>query len=62
MGNELIRSSRALVNDDSFREKAGKQIAIVGTAGLGVWALAGLLPFITTPMILVAMVLVGVFM
>lgn len=64
MSNDLVRTGRkALMTSDSdLREKAGKGLVVTGIGGLGLWFLAGMLPFITLPMLLVFAVVAGLFL
>ena len=46
----------------STREKTGGTVAVVGIGGLGLSALAAMLPFVSLPMLLIFMVIAGVVM
>lgn len=46
----------------STREKAGGTVAVVGIGGLGLMAVAAMLPFVSLPMLLVFMVVAGIVM
>ena len=62
MSNIVKAGQKAVLKSDSGSGAAGKALVVTGGTGLGLWFLAGLLPFITLPMLLVAMVVVGFFM
>lgn len=63
MSNELVKmGQKSIVSSSSNTGAAGKGLAITGGVGLGLWFVAGLLPFISLPMLLVAMVIAGIFM
>jgi len=62
MSNELTRYAATAItkSDDSISRSAGKGLMTVGAGGIGLWFLAGMLPFITFPMLLIAAVIGGV--
>ena len=63
MSNELVRyGQKSLVSSKSTSGAVGKGLAVTGGAGLGLWFVAGLIPFITLPMLLVMMVIAGMLM
>jgi hypothetical protein len=62
MGSNLAKVGSKVLATESTRDKVGMEMAKTGVTGLALWFAAGLLPFITLPMILVAMVVVGFFM
>lgn len=63
MGNELVRmGQKALVSSHSTSGVAGKGLVVAGGTGLVLWFLAGLIPFVSLPMLLVGMVILGFFM
>lgn len=59
MSNELVRAGRKALATPSLSKEAGRGLALTGVGGLGLWALAGVLPFISLPVLLVLTVLVG---
>ncbi len=62
MSNEMIRYGRnALATDYTSREKVGSGMVKVGAGGLALWGVAAFIPFITLPMLLLAMVVFGLF-
>ena len=65
MSKEIVRAGQTYLahsNDESLRKDAGKALMGVGAGGFGALFVAGLLPFITLPMILVAMVVLGAYL
>lgn len=60
MSNLVNRTGYAISKSPSGT--AGKGLVVAGGTGLGLWAVAGLIPFVSLPMLLVAMVVLGVFM
>lgn len=62
--NELTRRTATYVakNDDSLGKEVGKSALAVGAGGLALWGVAGLLPFVNLPMLLVAAVVLGVYL
>jgi len=62
MSNELTRYAATAItkHDDSISRSAGRGLMTVGAGGIGLWFLAGMLPFITFPMLLIAAVIGGV--
>jgi hypothetical protein len=60
---DLVRyGQKALVSSKSTHGAVGKSLALTGGTGLGLWFVAGLIPFVSLPMLLVAMVVAGIFM
>lgn len=59
---KYVATKTLATSDQSFRREAGGALVKVGVAGLGLWVLAGILPFITLPMLLVAAVVFGGFL
>jgi len=62
MSNELVRSGQkylATSTDTSLRRDAGKALVSVGAGGLVLSVLAGVIPFINLPVLLVLAVLLG---
>jgi len=62
MSNELVRSGQkylATSTDTSLRKDAGKALVSVGAGGLVLSVLAGVIPFINLPVLLVLAVLLG---
>lgn len=62
MSNELVRSAQkhlVSTSDTTLRKEAGKALVKTGVGGAGLWVLAGALPFITLPMLLVLAVVFG---
>lgn len=60
--SNLVRSTqKAIVHSKSTSGVVGKGLFVVGAGGLGLWFAAGLLPFVTLPMLLVAAVIAGIF-
>jgi hypothetical protein len=65
MGNELVRAGRSVLaktDDQTFSRAAGGALVKTGLGATGLWMLAGMLPFITFPMLLVAAVAGGIFL
>jgi hypothetical protein len=62
MSTDLVKGSKALLaerGEGSVGRAVGKSAAVTGVSGLAVWGVAGVLPFITLPMLLVMLVLGG---
>ena len=64
MSNELMKyAGSTLAKHDRYDEPmsrtAGRSMVVAGGTGLGLWFLAGLLPFISLPMLLVILVVGG---
>lgn len=51
-----------IVSSKSVSGGVGKALTATGGIGLGLWLVAGLIPFITLPMLLGTMLVVGIFM
>lgn len=64
MSNELSRYAATAISksDESIGRSAGKGLMTVGAGGIGLWFLAGMLPFITLPFLLIAAVVTGLFL
>lgn len=62
MGSSLVKIGSKALATESTREKVGLEMVKTGGVGLGLWFAAGLIPFISLPMILVAMVVFGFFL
>jgi hypothetical protein len=64
MSNELQRYARKSLatSDSSLGKDFGRGLAVTGAAGLGFWFLAGLVPFVSLPMLLVLAVVAGGFL
>jgi hypothetical protein len=63
MSNDLVRSAqKQIVHSKSMSGAAGKSLVVAGGTGLGLWFLAGLIPFVSLPMLLVVMVVGGFFL
>lgn len=63
--NEIQKyvATKALsTSDESFSRSAGGALVKTGLGATGLWLLAGALPFITFPMVLIAAVVFGVFL
>lgn len=61
--NELSkRAANQIVHSKSMSGAAGKGLVVAGGTGLGLWFIAGLIPFVSLPMLLVAMVVAGIFL
>lgn len=59
--NELSkRTAKGIVHSKSVDGAIGKGLTVAGGTGLGLWFLAGLIPFVNLPMLLVAMVVGGI--
>lgn len=62
MSNELVRAAQrhlATTDDSTLKKEAGKSLVAVGGGGLALATLAGVLPFITLPMLLFFVVVLG---
>lgn len=61
MSNELMRyTAKSLARDNEpFSRTAGRSLAVAGTSGLALWAVAGVIPFLSLPFLLVALVVAG---
>jgi hypothetical protein len=65
MSNELVRAAqKTLVNTDdaTLTKETGKALAKVSVGAGGLYLLAGALPFITFPMLLIIAFLGGMFL
>jgi hypothetical protein len=63
MSNELVKRGAGYLakNDDNAIKRGIAEVSLTaGGGGLALWVLAGVLPFITLPMILMALVVFGV--
>lgn len=59
---DMVRyGQKALISSKSTSGAAGKGLAGAGVGGLALWGVAGLLPFVTLPMLFIAMVVFGLF-
>jgi len=62
MSNELVRSGQkylATSTDTSLRKDAGKTLVSVGAGGLVLSVLAGVIPFVNLPVLLILFVVLG---
>lgn len=62
MSNDVVKNGQkymAKSSNQSFRKDVAEFVLTTGAGGLGLWIAAGLLPFITLPMLLIAAVLLG---
>ncbi len=59
MSKDLVKVGRSVLATESARDAAGMNLVKVGGGGLVAMVIAGLLPFVTLPMILVLMVVLG---
>lgn len=62
MSNELVRSGQkylASSSSNGLKRDAGKGLVTVGGGGLVLWTIAGALPFITLPLLLILAVVLG---
>jgi hypothetical protein len=58
----LVREAqKQIVTSKSISGAAGKGMVVAGGSGLALWFVAGLLPFISLPMLLIGMVVFGLF-
>jgi hypothetical protein len=63
MSKGLVKyGSKSLMASESTSGAVGKGLAVTGGAGLGLWFVAGLIPFVSLPMLMVFMVIAGLFM
>ncbi len=63
MSNSLVkRAGNGVQVSKSTSGVVGKGLAVTGGAGLGLYFVAGLIPFVNLPMLLVVMVIAGIFM
>lgn len=61
--SNLVRSAqKQIVSSKSLTGAAGKGMVVAGGTGLGLWLVAGLIPFVSLPMLLVVLVIAGVFL
>lgn len=60
--SNLVKASSKVLATDTTRERVGMEMVKTGAVGVGLWFVAGLLPFITLPMIFIAMVVAGFFL
>ena len=59
----LVRATqKQIVSSSSVSGGVGKGLTVAGGTGIGLWFLAGLLPFITLPMLFIGMFIVGILM
>lgn len=61
MSSELVRYGRTALakTDKPMSQEVGSSLMGMGAGGLVVMGLAGMLPFITFPMLLIAMIVLG---
>lgn len=60
---DLVRyGQKSLLKSESTSGAVGKGLVTTGGVGLSLWLVAGLIPFVSLPMLLVAMVIAGFFM
>lgn len=61
--SELTQYSRGVLakSDNEISRGFGKGLVTAGGGGLAIWAVAGFLPFITTPMLLVVAIIAGIY-
>lgn len=58
----LVRAgSKAIVQSNSLSGAAGKGMVAAGAGGMGLLALAGVLPFISFPVLCVILIVFGLF-
>lgn len=61
--NTLVKyGQKSLLKSSSTSGAAGKSLVAVGGTGVSLWFIAGLIPFVTLPMIFVALIVAGFFM
>lgn len=62
MSNELTRLAASTIakSDDSLSRSTGKTLVTVGVGSGALWLVAGMLPLITFPMLMVLAVLAGI--
>ena len=59
MNKDIAKVTSKALASESLSKDAGRGLALTGAGGLGLWALAGFLPFISLPVLLVLTVLLG---
>lgn len=62
MSNLTKYGSKSLMTGSSTSGSIGRGLAVTGGAGLALWGIAGLIPFVSLPMLMVFMVVAGLFM
>lgn len=60
MSNLVKRAQKEIVSSDSLSGAAGKGLVAAGAIGGGLWFVAGLLPFISFPVLLVIVIVLGI--
>jgi hypothetical protein len=59
---KYVATKTLATSDETFSRSAGGALVKTGLGATGLWMLAGMLPFITFPMVLIAAVVFGAFL
>lgn len=60
MSNLVKATQKHIVSSNSVSGAAGKGMVVAGAGGIGLWFLAGLIPFVSLPVLCVILVIAGV--
>lgn len=59
---KYVATKTLATSDETFTRSAGAALVKTGAGAFGLWFLAGVLPFVTFPMVLIAAVVFGAFL
>lgn len=60
--SSLVKRSSGVLSSSSTSGRVGKSMAVAGGTGLGLWVLAGMIPFISFPVLMVMFIVAGLMM